>query len=154
MSTIDIILALLLLIGFIRGFIHGFIYEIALLGVLFVCYFFGFKLAVIIADYLSKLFNANLHTVHHVSLFIAWIGISIGIFFLAKLLEGLIKIVALGIFNKIAGAIFGVLKYAVLISLGLFFINKFDLDFNWLNADTKADSILYYRILRMAAWIL
>lgn len=153
MSTIDIILVLLLLAGMVRGFIHGFIYEIALLGVLFVCYFFGFKVAGIVADYLSEFFHTNPVTMHYVSLFIAWIGISIAIFFLAKLLEGLIKIVALGIFNKIAGAIFGGLKYAVVISLLLFFINKVDLHIKWLNPDAKAESYLYYPILKISSWV-
>ena len=153
MSTIDIILALLILAGLIRGFINGFIYEIAMLGVLFVCYFFGFKLAMITGEYLSKLFNTNPHTMHYISLFTAWIGVSVAVFFLAKMLTGLINIAALGIFNKTAGAIFGGLKYAILISLILFFINKVDLDLKWFNADSKADSFLYYPILRISSWI-
>ena len=154
MNALDIVLGLLLLTGVVRGYLHGFIHEIAVLGTIFICYFFGFKVAEIAGEYLNKLFKADPTTMHYVSLFVAWIGISIGIFFLAKLFEGLINIVALGFFNKIAGAVFGLIKYAFVISLVLFFLNKVNIEMKWLNADAKAESHLYYRILALSGWVL
>lgn len=93
----------------------GFIYEVAMLGALVVCYFLGFKMAAAVAEFLFKTFGGSPETLHYVSYVIVWIGVSIGAWFLAKLFEGLISITALGLFNKIAGAIFGVLKYSFLI---------------------------------------
>ena len=153
MNPIDLTIAILLLIGAVRGFIKGFIYEVAVLGSLVVCYFLGFKLAAIVATFLGKIISVNSGTLHYISLLIAWIGISVGIFFLARLLEGLTKIVALGIFNKIAGAIFGALKYAFLLSLFFFFFNRINFSTSWLNADAKAESIFYYPLLRIATTI-
>jgi len=151
---LDIILSVLLLVGLIRGFLHGFIHEIAVLGTMFVCYFFGFKLASIAAVYLNKIITVDPSTMRIVSLFIAWIAISVGIFFLSKLFEGLIKITALGIFNKIAGAVFGLIKYAFVISLVLYFLNKVSFDSKWINSDAKAKSYLYYKVLNLASWVL
>jgi membrane protein required for colicin V production len=150
LNTLDIIISVLLLIGIIRGFIRGFIFEIALLGTIFLCYFLGFKFASFIGEYLSGLFSVNHVTMHYISLFVAWIGISIGIFFIAKLLQGLIEIVAMGIFNKIAGALFGGFKYAVILSVFFFFFNRFEFSGKWINADAKAESQLYYPILKIA----
>jgi membrane protein required for colicin V production len=150
LNSIDIILSILLLIGIVRGFIKGFIYEIAVVGAMVVCYFFGFKLADIVAEYIGKIISVNSGTLHYISLLLAWIGISVGIFFLARLFEGLVSVVALGLFNKIAGAVFGGLKYAILISLFLFFLNRFDISTSWFNADLKADSFLYYKLLNIS----
>ncbi len=150
MTTIDIILTALLLIGLIRGFIKGFIFEIAVLGIIFVLYFFGFKIADFLAGFLEKHMDAGSTTIHYASFFVAWIGVSIGIFFIAKLLEGLVNIVALGIFNKIAGALFGAMKYAFMISVFLFFANKVDVATSWWSPDKKAESYLYYPILKIA----
>jgi membrane protein required for colicin V production len=150
---LDIILSILLLLGLVRGFTNGFIHEIAVLGTMFVCYFFGFKIASIAAVYLNKLITVDPSTMRIASLFVAWIGISIGIFFLAKLFESLIKITALGIFNKIAGAIFGLIKYALVISLMLYFLNKVSFDAKWINTDAKAKSYLYYKVLKLAGWV-
>ncbi len=153
MNPIDLAIAILLLIGAIRGFLKGFIYEIAVLGSLVVCYFLGFKVAGIVATFLSKIISVNSGTLHYISLLIAWIGISVAIFFLARLFEGLTKIVALGIFNKIAGAIFGIFKYAFLLSLFLFFFNRIDFSTSWLSADAKAESTFYYPLLKVAAMV-
>ncbi len=153
MGTLDIIISILLLIGIVRGFMRGFIYEIAILGVMFVCYFLGFKIADVLASWIGKIFTTNSTTLHYVSLLLAWIGISIGIFFLAKLFEGLINIVALGIFNKIAGAIFGGFKYAFLLSLFFFFFNKMNFSTSWLNSDAKAESFFYYKLLNISTTV-
>ena len=153
MNYIDLIITILLLIGIIRGFIKGFIYEIAVLGSLIVCYFLGFKLAVIVAKFLGKIISINSAALHFISLLIAWIGISVAIFFLARLFEGLVKIVALGLFNKIAGAIFGGLKYVILLSLFFFFFNRINFNTSWLNTNTKAESFFYYPMLRMSTAI-
>lgn len=153
MNPLDITISIILLIGTIRGFIKGFIFEIAVLGSLVVCYFLGFKFANIVAGFLGKMISVNAGTLHYTSLLLAWIGISIGIFFLARLFEGLVKIAALGIFNKIAGAIFGGLKYAFLLSLFFYFFNRINFTTSWLNIDSKAESIFYYPLLHLATTI-
>jgi membrane protein required for colicin V production len=154
LNALDLVLSVLLVIGIIRGFMKGFIHEIAVLGTMFICYFFGFKLAESVAVYLNNFFHVDPNTMRIVSIFITWIGISIGIFFLAKLFEGLINITALGLFNKIAGAVFGGFKYAFVISLLLYFLNKFEVNTGWFSSDAKAESFLYYKILKIASTVL
>jgi len=62
----------------------------------------------------------------------------------------LIGIAALGIFNKLLGALFGFGKYLLITSVALYFFHKADAKFHWLKADTKAESVLYYRVLKVA----
>ena len=153
MNSLDYVIALIILIGIVRGFIKGFIFEIAILGSIIICYFLGFKIAVVVAGYLSKLISVNASTMHLVSISIAWIGISIAIFFQAKLFEGLVSIASLGIFNKIAGAVFGGLKHIILLSLFLFFFNRINFNNSWMNADKKAESRFYYPLLKVSTMI-
>lgn len=154
MNALDIILSILLVTGIVRGFLKGFIHEIAVIGILFIGYFFGFKLAESAAVYLNKITHVNPATMRMVSIFIAWIAISVGVFFLAKLFEGLVKITALGIFNKIAGAVFGGFKYAFVAGVVLYFLNKIEMPFEWLSNDAKAESMLYYKILKISSWVI
>lgn len=150
MNYLDITLLLFFLAGMVRGFIKGFIYEIAILGCLFLGYFFGFKLADMAAPEIAKVIHVDGRALHYVSLVLVWIGISVGMIFLARLFEGLVNIVALGIFNKVAGAVFGLLKHLLLAALFLYFFNKADSKYKWLNADTKAESKLYYPVLEVS----
>lgn len=153
MNTIDIILSLIIAFGIVRGFMRGFIYEIAVLGTLAVCYFLGFKLADMASVYIEKIIHTNPATLHFISLLLVWIAISICAFFLVKLFEGLINIIALGIFNKIAGAIFGGIKYAFLLSLFLYFFNKINITSGWFSSEAKAESNLYYPVLKISTSI-
>lgn len=154
MQTIDIIFIVLLGFGAVRGFMKGFIFEVAMLGALVLCYFLGFKMAAYVAEFLFKSFGGSPTTLHFVSFAIVWIGVSIGAWFLAKLFEGLIKITALGLFNKIAGGVFGLLKYAFLIGLFIYFFNKADQHFNWFTTDQKANSIFYYPLLKVGKLVM
>jgi membrane protein required for colicin V production len=80
--------------------------------------------------------------------------ICVGLFFLAKLFTGLINMAALGVFNKILGAIFGLLKYAFIASVFLYFFNMLDARHHFLSADTKAESRLFYPVAKMSPALL
>jgi membrane protein required for colicin V production len=149
-NIVDIVLAILLLTGLIRGFLKGFIYEIAVLGALFLGTYAAFRFSWFLQPYVSKWIHSNPATVVYVSSLLMFLLVAVGIFFLAKLFEGLVNIAALGIFNKIMGALFGLFKYAFVISVLLYFFNQFDVKRNFISADKKAESKLYYPLLKMS----
>jgi membrane protein required for colicin V production len=150
MNYLDIALAILLLIGLVRGFMKGFIFEIAVAGALFLGTYAAFKLSYLLQPYVLKIGNMNPFTVNIVCSVLMFAIIGVGLFFLAKLFTGLVDMAALGIFNKILGAIFGFLKYAFIISILLYFFNLMDRKKNLISADTKAESRLYYPVLKMS----
>ncbi len=150
MSILDIILAILLITGIIRGFLKGFIFELAILGVMFLGLWAGFKFAGFATPYVLKVIDPDPKTLYYISSFIMFLLVSIGIILLAKLLTGLVNIAALGIFNKVAGALFGGLKYALVLSILIFYFNKLDSKYKFLSPDTKAESKLYYPLSKIA----
>ncbi len=154
MNYIDIALAILLLIGLVRGFIKGFIFEIAVVGALFLGTYAAFKLSDMLQPYVLKIGYMSPFTVNLVCSILMFTLVCVGIFFLAKLFTGLINIAALGVFNKILGAIFGLLKYAFITSVILYFFNQLDVKHHYLSPDKKAESYLYYPTLKMAPMLL
>jgi len=154
MNYIDIILAILLLSGLVRGFMKGFIFEIAVAGALFLGTYAAFKLSYLLQPWILKMGNMNPFTVNLVCSILMFTLICVGIFFLAKLFTGLVNMAALGVFNKILGAIFGLLKYAFIISVFLYFFNLMDAKHHYLSADTKAESHLFYPVSKMSPALL
>ena len=154
MNYIDIVLAILLLIGLVRGFMKGFIFEIAVVSALFLGTYAAFKLSYVLQPWILKLGNMNPFTVNLVCSILMFTLICVGLFFLAKLFTGLINMAALGVFNKILGAIFGLLKYAFITSVFLYFFNMLDARHHFLSADTKAESRLFYPVAKMSPALL
>jgi len=154
MNYIDIILALLLLIGLVRGFMKGFIFEIAVVGALFLGTYVAFKLSYLLQPWVLKMGDMNPFTVNLVCSILMFTLIGAGLFFLAKLFTGLVNIAALGVFNKILGGIFGLLKYAFITSVLLYFFNLLDARHHFISADTKAESRLYYPVAKMSPALL
>ena len=154
MNYIDMILSAILLFGAFRGFMRGFVFEIAILGALFLGMYAAFHFAYLLQPYLLKIGKMNPRTLVSVSFFLMFLLVSVGIFFLAKLFTGLIKIAALGIFNKILGAVFGAVKYAFIISIILYFFNPLDTKHHYISTDKKAESHLYYPLLKFSPVLL
>ncbi|MFM9026742.1 MAG: CvpA family protein [Bacteroidota bacterium] len=144
MNWLDFALGTILLTGLVRGFINGFIFEIAHLGAYFLGLYAGFRFADIISPFIAEIMDAGEGAVRGVSFGIVFIAVWIGVMLLGKLFEGLVKVVFLGGFNRVAGALFGSMKYAVLVGTALYLFHKADSTTKLISADTKAESYLYY----------
>ena len=154
MNIIDIVIAVILLIWLVRGFLKGFIFEIAVLGAFFLGTYAAFRFSYFTQPYVSKMIHASPSTVLYVSSFIMFLLVAVGIFFLAKLFEGLVNIAALGVFNKILGALLGLFKYAFILSIILYFFNPIDAEHHFISPDKKAESKLYYPVLKISQTLL
>lgn len=154
MNTFDIIVIILLLIGAVRGFIHGFVFEIATLGSLFLAMFAAFKLAYLAQPTLRKLGNMDAHLLAVLSFILMFLLVIVGMYFLAKLFTSLIDKAGLGIFNKLMGAIFGILKYAFILSILIYFFNHFNERHHYVSQEKKSASRLYQPIADLAPAVL
>lgn len=142
-SVFDIIIIIPLLWAAYRGFMKGLIIELAS----FVALAFGVYGAIGFSEFTNTILKENLGINSEYNSLIAFaitfIVIVAAIFFLAKLLENVIKIAALGIANKIAGGLFSVLKFALIISAIIYLINSFDNKNVIFNKTLKEKSYLY-----------
>jgi membrane protein required for colicin V production len=151
MNIIDIIIlipmAWLAYTGFKKGFIIGVASLLALiLGIYAALYFSG-----IVADFLSGSLNVKTDYLPIISFIVTFIGVVILIHFLGKLLEKLINLVALGFLNKLAGAVFGVLKAAIFLSVIILVINHFNAKI--ISEEKRESSFLYNPVSEIAPFL-
>jgi membrane protein required for colicin V production len=82
-------------------------------------------------------------------------GIVIAIHLLAKILEKVVSLAALGIANKLLGLVFGVLKIALIMSFVLVIVNSLNEKWKFLDGTTwRKESKLYEPVSNLGPMIL
>ena len=153
MNIIDIILAIALGFGFINGFFKGLIIEVASLGALFLGLLGAVKFSDFFADLLNEFFNWSRLAVQTASYLIIFIIIVYGLSVLAKTLTKIISKASLGLLNKFLGAFFGAFKWAIFMSVALFFLEKLNTWVTIINTEMIESSILYEPITELGEFL-
>lgn len=121
-SWIDIIIAAILIFSLWRGWLNGFIYELAVLSAFFTGLYAGFKFAWFIQDKIGHWFNMSHRGAAEISFFVMFVLVFVATILLGKLFSSLVNVTPLGILNKILGALFSFARYALVLSLILWFM--------------------------------
>lgn len=152
-NYIDIILAIPLLWFCFKGFKNGLIIEAASLAALILGVYGAYRFSGYTAAVLIEKMGLESEYISLISFAITFILIVIAVHFLAKLLDRLIKAVALGFVNRLLGLIFGVAKFAFIISILLGLINHFDKQEKAISPGSKQKSLLYQPLSKFAPMI-
>lgn len=153
MSFIDIVLGILLIWGLYKGLKNGLFVELASLIALIAGIYGSIHFSYIAGDYLSQNMYWNDSYIKIASFLITFIAIVLIVHFAGKLLTKVADFAMLGLLNKIAGAIFGALKVAVILGALLIFLEKATSSFSFVNKETQTDSILYKPIRDIGALV-
>jgi membrane protein required for colicin V production len=140
---LDICILLPVLWGMFKGFKRGLIIELCTLMALILGVYGAVTFGEMGSDYLRETFNTDPRVSGVLGFALLFIVIVILVFVFGKILEGLIKLVALGLVNKLFGLLFGGLKFLLIVSGLLYLINGFPLTEDLIPAKEKADSYLY-----------
>lgn len=143
MNIVDIVLALILLFGFVRGFYRGFLAELASLVAFIAGIYVAVYFSYILADFLADRVTWNLQLVQLIAFAITFILVVFLISLLGKFLTTIANLAFLGIVNKILGAAFGLIKIAFITSVIMMFFSATSEDVNLVEEETLEDSILY-----------
>ena len=143
MNYIDIAIGGLVLYGAVKGFSKGLIVEAAsLIGL-----FLGLVGALLFSSSVGKLLENYMGSdkipPSGVLFFLTFVIIIIAINFLAKFLTRVLKTVALGGVNRALGAVFGGLKYVLILSGIVIILDQFEFLFAFMEADVIDESTLY-----------
>jgi len=147
---LDIIIAIPIVWGMFRGFKRGLIIELCTLMALVLGVYGAASFGDMAGQYLQSEFNTDPRISLVLAFSIVFIIIVVAVFIFGKILEGLVKMVALGIVNKLFGLLFGGLKFAIIISGIFFMINGFPLSEKLISRDLKKESALYQHIVPIA----
>lgn len=153
MSFIDIVLGILLIWGLYKGLKNGLFVELASLIALIAGIYGSIHFSFIAGDYLSQNMDWNDRYIKIASFLITFIGIVLLVHLAGKLLTKIADFAMLGLLNKIAGAIFGTLKVAVILGALLIFFEKATSSFNFVNKETQKDSVLYNPIRDIGSFV-
>ena len=139
MNYLDIIVAVPLLYGLIKGFSNGLVKEVASLLALFI----GVYVAINFSEYLEPKFinilDGSQEFVPVFAFVVLFLVSVLCIKILGFFIDKLTKVLALGIFSRIFGAVFGFSKVVVIFSFLLFVVA----DYNLVDKQSKEDSVLF-----------
>lgn len=147
MSTVDIAIIIIILIGAMSGYKEGFLMELFSLAALLLGILGAFKLMGYAMIFLEDEFNINKTMLPYVAFAVVFIAIVIGVRLLGKLMKVSIDKTFLGQMDQAAGAGLGLLKAAFLLSVSLWIMDVMDFD---LPEKWTTDSWLLPRIESLA----
>ena len=154
MNYFDVIIIIPLIWGAYKGFKKGFIIEIASFIALGLGVWGGIKFSAISAKYLSEAFDISEKIMPLISFAVTFILIVIVVFMLAKMLQKIISMIALGFINKAAGSLFGMLKFGLIMSVIINFTNIINNQINFIDPEMKSSSVLFEPIGKVAQIII
>ncbi|RXP59400.1 CvpA family protein [Lutibacter sp. HS1-25] len=154
MNTFDIVIAAILVYGFVRGFLRGFFVEIASLIGLIAGIYGAMHFSFYAGNLLSNYFSWDERTLTIVSFAITFGIIVLAIALLGKLLTKMADVALLGMLNKIFGGIFGALKIGVILSIVFLILSKLNDTIPFIPENQQEESALYKPIKNLATTLL
>jgi membrane protein required for colicin V production len=153
MGILDIVLGLLLIYGLYKGLKNGLFVEIASIIALVAGLYGAIHFSYIAGDYLSKNMEWNERYINIASFIITFIIIVLVVQLAGKFLTKIADFAMLGLLNKLAGAIFGALKVAVILGALLVFFERANSSVNLVKSETLEESTLYEPIKEIGALV-
>jgi len=153
MNTFDIIIAALLLFGFVRGLMKGLFVEIASLVALIAGVYGAIHFSYFVSDYLKNHVSWDEKYITLAAFAGTFLVIIIVIALLGKLFTKIADFASLGIINKILGGVFGALKIGLILSVLFIFFGKMNNTIPFVKQETLDASILYSPVKKVAPTI-
>ena len=153
MNILDLIILIPLAWSAYKGFSKGLIISVASLLALLLGIYGSIRFSDITSGYLIDHFEFSSQYLPIISFAITFILIVVAIHFLARILDKIVKAVALGFINRISGALFGIIKTAFILSIVILLIDKFDSKTGIISTEQKESSLLYQPLSQFAPMI-
>ena len=154
MSVIDIIIGALILYGIVKGLFKGLFVEVTSLLALVVGIYGAVHFSKYAAQILSNNFNWSQNTTSITAFAVTFVVIVLAISLAGKALTKLADFAALGLLNKLLGALFGGTKIALIISVLLLILSTLNQTIPFVSSDEIERSLLYSPVKSLAPMIL
>jgi membrane protein required for colicin V production len=142
-SWLDLLLIALPLLGAIGGFRHGMVKEISgIIGLIAAIY-----AAINLSDWAKGFIRPYVEWTDNIVSFAAFVGVLLGVMLVvalfAKLIESLLGFMMLGGINRIIGAVVGMLKGFLWLSMVLLIVDAVDRRISFIPQEARNKSALY-----------
>jgi len=150
MNWLDIVIVIPLVWGAYQGYKKGFVIELASLAALIL----GIYAAIYFSYYIAGLLGDNTSLddkyINITAFILTFILVVLTVYFIGRLIEKFIDILMLSFINRVAGIIFGIFKWAFLLSILIFVMDIFDEKKTLVNEETRKNSIMFTPIASFA----
>ena len=153
MNILDIIIAVILLFGFVRGLMKGLFIEVASLVALIGGVWGSIHFSYFIGDYLEESVSWSEKQISLAAFAITFVIIIVVVSLLGKFLTKLADLAALGMINKMLGGIFGLVKVGLVLSIIFIFFHRMNTSITFIDEETLEESILYEPVKSIAPTI-
>ena len=153
MNIFDIVIAALLIFGFVRRVMKGLFVEVASLAALIGGVYGAIHFSYFIGDFLKEAVSWDQEYVSLAAFAGTFITIIVTIALLGKMLTKLADFAALGVINKILGGVFGAIKIGLILSVIFIFFGKMNDTIPFVKKETLDESILYAPVKKIAPTI-
>ena len=143
MNYLDLILGGLIAYGAVKGFFKGLIIEAASLLALLLGVVCALLFSAALGDLLAIYFKDSPLPPAGVIFIGIFIAVIIAVNLLAKGITKILKMAALGFINRVFGALFGGLKFALALSALVLLIDQFSFLFQYFDSEIIDESYLY-----------
>lgn len=153
MNWFDAVIAVPLLFGAWKGWKRGLIFEVAMIIGLIIAFYLGFKFSGLVSNFLNEHVEFMKGATPYLSFFLIMTVIILAFVLLARLLEGILELTALSLFNNIGGALFGLLKFGLVISVLFWLTRSLEPKVMVIPDNIKEGSFFYGPVLKIATSI-
>lgn len=143
LNILDIFIIIPLLIFAWNGYKKGLIVELTTLVALVIGLYVAFFFSDVAITILNDNFKINQEYIAIIAFFVTFGVVLFLVLAAGKIVEKFIDVLMLGFINKIAGAAFGVLKGALLLSIFIWVLNYFNFSGYMFTEESRSKSMFY-----------
>lgn len=144
MNWLDVLLLIPLLIGLVRGLMRGLVTEVIAILVVIIGVLGARLFAPSFSTWMHKQFAWQGEVCDVVAYVLIFLSIAIVLAILARLLSKFLKAIHLGWANRLFGGVFGICKYAILVLIVVFAMEKTNKSFHWLDKSKVVKTSIVY----------
>ena len=146
METIDVIIAVLLVLGLISGLRDGLVKQVAGLAGLIGGLLLGRAFYLPMGMWMIATFNLSVRAANITAFVLILVIVPLLFNFVGWLISKLLRAICLGWINRLLGGLIGVLKFALFVGIMITGIEFFDYYDGLISEEKKESSVLYYPI--------
>lgn len=152
-NYLDIVIAIPLIWAIYRGWVKGFVLQLCSLAALLLGLWGAQELTGITVEYLKTNYDVT-SPYTRVSVFAAIIiVIFILVYLIGFLLTKWIKVTVFSVPNRLMGVLFSLMKYWIIVGFAIFYIDKLNNSFNFMEPTLPTGSFFYGPMLKSTKWI-
>ncbi len=152
-NLLDIFLLIPMLLFAWGGYKKGLIISLASLAALVLGLYFAFFFSDYAGGLLTEYFTISEKYLAAISFVVTFVVVIIAVITIGNALHKVIDVLMLGFLNKAAGAVFGLLKGALYMSILIFVVNYFGVGQSIIKEDSRENSLFYEPVESVAPFL-